>query len=104
MDIDEHAGSFIFVTLRCDHGTLTLSPPAGLRFISGDTSVWAGEISFDGVASFYAGLSIANKALGAITYRPNRDWNGNDTLTVAADDRGWSAEVGITCICPWCWL
>lgn len=101
MDINEHAGSFILVTLGCDHGTLTLSPAAGLRFISGDTSVWLGEVSFDGVASFYADLSIANAALGGMTYRPNRDWNGNDTLTVAADDRGWSTEVDRTCIRPY---
>lgn len=109
VDVNEHAGSFILVTLGCDHGTLTLSPATGLRFISGDTSVWAGEVSFDGVASFYAGLSIANEALGGITYRPNRDWNGNDTLTVAADDRGWSTEVGTTYIAAllcirYCWL
>ena len=93
MDIDELSESFILVTLGCEHGTLTLSPVAGLRFISGDTSVWAGEVSFDGMASFYAGLSTANGALGSMTYRPNVDWNGNDTLTVSADDRGWSTEV-----------
>lgn len=107
VDINEHVGSFILVTLGCDHGTLTLSPAAGLRFISGETSVWAGEVSFDGVASFSAGLSIANEALGGMSYRPNRDWNGNDTLTVAADDRGWSTEVSSTCVWPWCgccWL
>lgn len=63
--------------------------------------MWAGEVSFDGVASFYAGLSIANDALGGMTYRPNRDWNGNDTLTVAADDRGWSTEVGNTDVRPY---
>lgn len=93
VDIDELPGSFLLVTLGCDHGTLTLSPAAGLRFVSGDTDMWAGEVSFDGVASFFAGLSTANEALGGITYRPNRDWNGNDTLTVSADDRGWSTEV-----------
>lgn len=93
MDIDELPGSFILVTLGCDHGTLTLSPAAGLRFISGETDVWAGEASFEGVASFFASLSTANEALGGLTYRPNRDWNGNDTLTVSADDRGWSTEV-----------
>lgn len=93
MDVNEHAGSFILVTLGCEHGTLTLSPAAGLRFVSGDTHFWAGEVSFDGSASFFAGLSTANAALGSITYRPVRNWNGNDTLTVAADDRGWSTEV-----------
>lgn len=100
VDIDELPGSFILVTLGCDHGTLTLSPAAGLRFVSGDTDVWAGEASFDGEASFLAALSTANEALGGITYRPNRDWNGNDTLTVSADDRGWSTEVSIALLVP----
>ncbi len=105
MDIDELAESFILVTLGCDHGTLTLSPAAGLRFISGETTLWAGEVSFDGVASFYAGLSTANGALGSMTYRPNRDWNGNDTLTVSADDRGWSTdEVEVHRKQLWRWL
>lgn len=93
MDIDELPGSFLLVTLGCDHGTLTLSPAAGLRFVSGDINPWAGEVSFDGVASFVAGLRTANEALGGMTYLPHRDWNGNDTLTVSADDRGWSTEV-----------
>lgn len=87
----------MLVTLGCDHGTLTLSPAAGLRFISGETSAWAGEVSFGGTASFYAGLSTANGALGSMTYQPNRDWNGNDTLRVSADDRGWSTEVECSC-------
>ncbi|CAM9997078.1 unnamed protein product, partial [Hapterophycus canaliculatus] len=90
VDVNEHAESFIQVTLGCEHGTLTLSPAAGLRFVSGDTNLWAGDVSFEGTASFYAGLSTANGALGSITYRPERNWNGNDTLTVVADDRGWS--------------
>lgn len=55
--------------------------------------MWAGDVSFDGVASFYAGLTNANNALAGITYRPHRDWNGKDTLSVAADDRGFSTEV-----------
>lgn len=96
MDIDELPGSFILVTLGCEHGTLTLSPAAGLRFVSGDTTVWAGEASFDGSASFFASLTTANEALGGMTYRPHMDWNGNDTLTVSADDRGWSTEVSNT--------
>lgn len=106
MDVNELAGSFILVTIGCAHGTLTLSPAAGLRFIAGDTNVWAGEVSFDGTASFYAGLTTANAALGSITYRPNRNWNGNDTLTVAADDRGWSTEVStiMPVYCNGCFL
>lgn len=93
VDLDEKTESFVAVTMNCNHGTLTLSPAAGLHFISGETTMWAGDISFDGVASFYAGLTNANAALAGISYRPHRDWNGNDTLTVAADDRGWSSEV-----------
>lgn len=96
VDMNEQAGSFVLVTMGCDHGTLTLSTAAGLRFVSGDTTMWAGgvnDVSFDGVASFYAGLTNANNALAGITYRPHRDWNGNDTLSVAADDRGFSTEV-----------
>lgn len=93
IDVKERSGSFLVVTLGCDHGTLTLSPASGLRFIAGDTTVRAGKILFDGVASFYARLDDANNALGSMTYRPHRDWNGNDTLNVAADDRGWSSEV-----------
>ncbi|CAM9224808.1 unnamed protein product, partial [Ectocarpus fasciculatus] len=92
VDVDEHAGSYILVVLSCDYGTLTLSPAAGLRFVSGETDVWAGDVSFSGTASFYAGLSTANGALGAMTYLANQDWHGNDTLTVVADDRGWSTE------------
>lgn len=95
MDVEEHVGSYILVVLSCDFGTLTLSPAAGLRFVSGETAVWAGDVSFSGTASFYAGLSTANRALGAMTYLPNKDWHGNDTLTVVADDRGWSTEVGL---------
>lgn len=94
--MDELPGSFVLVALGCDHGTLTLSPAASLRFVAGDTDVWAGEATFEGVASFLADLSTANEALGGMTYRPNDDWNGNDTLTVSADDRGWSTEVRST--------
>lgn len=79
--------------MGCDHGTLSLSPAAGLTFVTGDPSMWAGDVSFDGFVSFYAGLSIANAALGGITYKPHRNWNGNDKLSVAADDRGWSTDV-----------
>lgn len=101
MDIDEIPRSFVLVTLGCDHGTLALSPAAGLRFIAGDTTVWAGEVSFDGVASFFSGLAAANEALGGMTYRPHMDWNGNDTLTVSADDRGWSTEVSTAAGASW---
>lgn len=96
VDLNEQEGSFVLVTMGCDHGTLTLSTAVGLRFVSGGTTAWAGgvnDVSFDGVASFYAGLTNANIALAGITYRPHRDWNGNDTLSVAADDRGFSTEV-----------
>ena len=95
VDIDERPGSFIGVTLGCDHGSLTISPAAGLRVVSGETSMWAGDITFDGIASFHAGMAVTNKALAGITYRPHRDWNGNDTFSVAVDDRGWSAEVSL---------
>lgn len=61
--------------------------------------MWDGDVSFDGLASFYAGLDNANKALGGLTYRPHQDWNGNDTILVTADDRGWSSEVRINAVC-----
>lgn len=51
------------------------------------------DISFDGYASFHAWMVLANIALAGITYLPDDDWNGNDTLYVAVDDRGFSAEV-----------
>ena len=102
VDLNEQDGSLILVTMGCSHGTLTLSPAAGLGFVSGDTSIWAGDVSFDGVASFYAGLSIANGVLASMTYRPHRNWNGDDTLFVAADDRGGTTEVrGTFRLLPW---
>ena len=102
VDLNEQDGSLILVTMGCSHGTLTLSPAAGLGFVSGDTSIWAGDVSFDGVASFYAGLSIANGVLASMTYRPHRNWNGDDTLFVAAEDRGGTTEVrGTFRLLPW---
>lgn len=93
VDLNEHSGSFILVTIGCGNGMLTLSSAAGLHFVSGGTKMWGGDVSFDGFASFYSSLDNANKALGGLTYRPHQDWNGNDTISVTADDRGWSSEV-----------
>lgn len=59
--------------------------------------MWAGDVSFDGVASFYAGLTIANNALAGMTYHPHRNWNGDDTLFVAVDDRGGTTKVSGAC-------
>lgn len=98
IDLDERAESFMLLTMGCSHGTLNLSPAAGLSFVSGDTTRWAGDVSFTGVASFYAGLANANAALAGLMYRPDKHWNGNDTIFVQADDRGWSTEVGVTSV------
>lgn len=94
VDIEEYPGALLLVTIGVEHGTITLSPALGVRPASGAVTFWAGDYaSFDGSASFFSRLTSVNDALVGMTYRPARDWNGNDTLSVVVDDRGWTGQV-----------
>jgi hypothetical protein len=79
---DGDAGSSdLGVDLDVDHGTLTLASTAGLANLTGDGT---SSVSFDGT------LTEIAAALGGLTYTPNADYNGSDTLTMTSDDGTYS--------------
>jgi hypothetical protein len=76
-DVDA-AGGNETVDLTVLHGTLTLSTEAGLT-VTGDGS---------GAVHLIGTIANINAALDGLTFAPNADYNGADTLTIATNDNG----------------
>jgi VCBS repeat-containing protein len=77
-DIDAGDGA-IRVTLRVDHGTLTLASTAGLATLKGNGTA---TIDLSGA------LAQVNAALEGLIYRPAAGYVGSDTLRIRTDDAG----------------
>jgi|GEM_PF-855504 len=80
-DIDVvDATQLLNVTLHVNHGTLSLSQITGLTIVEGA----------DGSASLKIQGSLADlqSAIAGLTYTPDQDYNGNDSLVVTLNDRG----------------
>lgn len=88
---DVDAAGLTSVTLAVDHGTLTLNDTVAGGLTSGNiTNNGTGLITISGasVAAINATLADAN----AVTYNPDADYNGADTLTLTANDAGGNAQ------------
>lgn len=85
-DVDA-GGSPLTVTLSVAHGGLTLASSTGLTFSAGDGSG-------DALMTFSGTAGAINAALGAgVTYAPDANYNGADSISVTTDDAG-STGVG----------
>ena len=78
-DIDAGNGT-VQVTVTAAHGRLDITALSG-------SSVSGGALNSK-VFILEGTLAQLNAALATLTYMPDRDFNGNDTLTVVANDRG----------------
>ena len=67
------------ITLSVGNGTLTLGSTTGLGPVAGNGS---GSVVFTGT------IAELNAALEGLSYQPNTDYSGSDTLTVLVDDLG----------------
>ena len=76
-DVDAGAGN-VTVTLAVTNGTLTLASTSGLT------------VSGNGTASVSATGTLAdlNAALNGLSYAPNANYNGSDSLAITANDNG----------------
>ncbi len=79
-DVDA-ASSNLQVTLAVGQGNVTLGAVTGLSFSAGDGTA-------DGNMVFTGTLANINAALATITYTPNPDFAGGDTLTITTNDLG----------------
>jgi hypothetical protein len=85
---DLDAGSSpVLVRLTVQHGTLTLSGTSGLSFNIGTGSG-------DAVMEFTGTLANINAALAGMTYTPDPDYFGTDTLQVFVNDQGHTGSGG----------
>jgi hypothetical protein len=71
----------VTVSLSVANGTLTLATTAGLSVTTGDGTA-------DPSIVFTGPLSNANAALNGMSYLPNSNVGGSDTLNIGADDNG----------------
>jgi VCBS repeat-containing protein len=76
-DVDAGAGN-VTVTLGVTNGTLTLASTAGLTVSGNGTS----SVSATGT------LANLNVALNGLSYAPNANYNGSDSLAITANDNG----------------
>ncbi|MBI9083088.1 MAG: DUF4347 domain-containing protein, partial [Desulfobacterales bacterium] len=85
---DVDAGvSDVQLTLQAANGTLTLSQNTGLSFATGDGSA-------DATMTFTGNLAAINAAINNMTYTPNADFAGTDTLDIHVDDQGFTGDDG----------
>lgn len=89
---DDAGNNIIEVKLSADHGTLSLGQTDGLTFSQGNGTG-------DATMTFTGTLTNINNALYNLTYRGNLHYNstyetGNDTITIRANDRGYSGTGG----------
>jgi len=85
-DVDA-ASNLVLVSLSVTQGRLTLSGTTGLTFSVG-SGVSDSSMIFDGT------LTNVNAALAGMTYVPNVNVNGADTLTLIVNDQGFNGSGG----------
>lgn len=68
------------ITLGVANGALTLGSTAGLVLVDGEGT--------DGTLVFQGTLAEVNAALDTLTYTPDENFNGQDTLDIRIDDLG----------------
>ena len=79
------------MTLTVLHGTLTIASTLGLSFSGGSDGTADTTMTFSGTAA------AINAALGAgLTYNPNADFNGSDSIAVFTTDNGQSGGAAQT--------
>jgi len=76
-DVDAGAGN-VTVTLGVTNGTLTLASTSGLTVTGNGTA----SVSATGT------LTDLNAALNGLSYAPNANYNGSDSLAITANDNG----------------
>src|SRR5581483_5572204 len=77
-DVDAASGSET-LTLGVSHGVLNLASLSGLSGVSGNGT---GSVTASG------NLTDLNNALNGLTYLPDLDYNGSDTLSIGINDNG----------------
>ncbi|NGZ06872.1 MAG: cadherin repeat domain-containing protein, partial [Magnetococcales bacterium] len=82
------ADRFMQMALRVDHGVLTLNRTTGLTFLSGDGVADAEMI-------FSATQANLRAAITALLYHGERDFHGQERLTVTTSDLGHSGSGGV---------
>jgi hypothetical protein len=85
-DADAFSSS-VRVTLGVLHGVLTLASTAGLSFSAGDGTN-------DATLVFTGTIANINAALATLTYTPDGNYRGSDTLSIETDDLGNSGTGG----------
>ena len=83
-DVDANGG-VEQITLSVSNGTLSLGSTVGLTSVVGNGS---GNVAFSGT------LADLNNALDGLTYTPNLNYSGTDTLSVDSDDLGNTGSPG----------
>ncbi len=83
-DADAGEGD-IQVTLQAGAGAITLSQVDGLTAVTGDAS---------GTVSLTGSLAEVNAAVNGMTYAPDVNFSGTDTLSVGVDDLGSTGDGG----------
>ncbi|MFW6146026.1 MAG: putative Ig domain-containing protein, partial [Planctomycetota bacterium] len=78
-DVDSDAGD-LTVTLAVTHGTLALADVGAVTLIGGADGT--DTVTFTGT------VTAVNTAIATITYAPDADYNGADTLTLIVNDGG----------------
>jgi hypothetical protein len=90
-DVDVPAGNDLQVTLGVANGRLTLGGTSGLDFACGTC---AGDGTSDTTMTFRGTKSEVNTALDGLTYAPNANYNGSDTLQIVTSDLGQTGSGG----------
>jgi VCBS repeat-containing protein len=85
-DVDV-ASAPIDVTLSVAHGALTLSGTTGLAFTAGDGTT-------DATLQFSGTVADVNAALAGLTYTPNANYCGSDSLSITTSDPGSTGSGG----------
>lgn len=80
LDVTDPDAHELRISLRVDHGSLRVTATAGINTLIGNNT---GTVTVEG------SLDAIRQMLGlGVTYRPNQDYNGADTLVVTANDLG----------------
>ncbi len=88
-DVDD-AGGTMQMTLTVSHGTLTLGQTTGLdfAFVGDADGNPAGDGASDASMTFRGSKTDINAAIATLTYNPDSDYHGADTLTITSKDLG----------------
>jgi hypothetical protein len=78
----------IYVDLAASHGTMTLATTTGIAFRNAADGTNDAQMQLSGT------LNAISAALATLTYTPNLNYNGPDTVTITANDRGLSGTGG----------